>query len=131
MVSVRPPPSVPETERKLIGEATGLLTVTVALLALLARLGSEVVLATVAVFAMTLPSGVAAFTATTKSMLAAAPAARLAMVQFTAPVPPTPGVPHVHPAGAEADWNVVLAGTVSGISTDDAVDGPLLATVIL
>jgi hypothetical protein len=61
---------------------------------------------------------------------ALAPAARLAMVQLTAPVPPTAGVEHDQPAAGVSDTNVVLGGTTSLSARLVAPDGPEFETPI-
>ena len=100
---------------------------------LLAGLGSLVVLETDAVLLIVVPSGTLELTFTTSVKVAVAPAARLAMLQLTAPVPPTIGVVHVN-VGPEFwvnERNVVLAGIVSLSPTLTASLGPGLETVIV
>ena len=74
--------------------------------------------------------GVPALTLTTRVKEALAPAARLAMVQLTVPVPPTAGVEHDQPAAEVSDTNVALAGTTSVSVRLVAPDGPAFETPI-
>jgi len=60
---------------------------------------------------------------TTTMMFADAPATTLGLVQVTEAV-----TVHVHPAGAESDTKVVLAGIASVKLTVDAAAGPLFVT---
>jgi hypothetical protein len=62
---------------------------------------------------MIVPLAVPALTCTTKVTVPLEPAGAEAALQFMAPVPPTPGVVHVVPGGAEMEKNVVLAGVFS------------------
>lgn len=71
--------------------------------------GSEVVAETEDAAVIELAVTVAG-TLTTTIMFADAPDARLGFVQVIVPVAPIAGVVHVHPAGAEIDWNVVFVG---------------------
>src|SRR5882757_10885686 len=96
---------------------------------LLAALGSLVAEVTDEFAVMVVPSGVAAFTLTVTLIFATEPAGRFGFVQVTAPVPPTAGVVHVHPAGARTDRKVVLAGVVSVKLNEVAGAGPLLVIV--
>jgi len=98
----------------------------------LAWFGSLVVLETDAVLLIIVPSTTLALTFTTSVKVAVAPAARLAMLQLTVPVPPTIGVLHVNvsPVFWVNERNVVLAGTVSLSATLAASFGPGLVTVI-
>jgi hypothetical protein len=105
-------------------------TVVVAVAVLFAMLGSVDVAVIVAVFVMTVVLGVPALTLTTRVNEALAPAARLAMVQVTVPVPPTAGVEHDQPAARVNDTNVVLGGTASLSATLVAPDGPEFETPI-
>ena len=72
---------------------------------------------TAAVFAITDPPAVAAFTFTTSVKAALALAGKVAIEQLTEPVPPTAGVVQLQPAGELRDTNVVLAGSVSERAT--------------
>ena len=65
----------------------------------------------------------------TTIMSAATPEATLGLVQVIVPVPPTAGVVHVHPAGAEIDWKVVLVGVACVNVAPAAAAGPLFVTV--
>ena len=56
---------------------------------------------------------------------------RVAIEQLIAPVPPTAGVVHDQPAGADSDTNVVPVGTVSESATVVALLGPALFTVMV
>jgi hypothetical protein len=67
----------------------------------------------VAVSVITVPAAVPAFTCTTKTTVPLDPAGAAGAVQLIAPVPPTAGVVHVVPGGAEMDTKVVLVGVVS------------------
>jgi hypothetical protein len=62
---------------------------------------------------MIVPLAVPALTCTTNVTVPLEPAGADAALQLTAPVPPTAGVMHVVPGGAEMDTNVVLAGMFS------------------
>src|SRR5688572_1049728 len=99
----------------------------------LARLGSVVAETTMTVLLIVAPAGVAASMLTTKSKVAPAPAARVALVALTVPVPPTGGVVSVAagPLVWENETKVVPAGTVSFTTTSWASDGPALVTVIV
>jgi len=105
-------------------------TVVVAVAVLFAVLGSLDVAAIVDEFVMTVVFGVPALTLTTRVNEALAPAARLAMVQLTVPVPPTAGVEHDQPAAKVSDTNVVLVGTTSLSVRLVAPDGPEFETLI-
>ena len=63
-------------------------------------------------------------TFSTTMMSAATPEATLGLVQLIVPVPPTAGVVHVHPAGGEIDWKVVLAGVACVNVAPAAAAGP-------
>src|SRR5439155_10088705 len=99
---------------------------------LLAGFGSLVVLETDAVLLIVVPSTTSELTFTTSVNVAVAPAARPAMLQLTVPLPPATGVLHVNvgPVVWVNETNVVLAGTVSVITTLAASLGPGLVTVI-
>src|SRR5687768_2369656 len=91
------------------------MTAVVSVSELLDPLLSVVELLTVAVLLIVTPVGVPAVTLTTKVNVAEAPAASVAIVAVTVPVPPAGGVVSVN-AGPDvciADTNVVLAGTTS------------------
>jgi hypothetical protein len=105
-------------------------TVVVAFCELLLVFGSAVSLVTEAVFEMIVPLAVAALTLTTM-VNTCGPAAEVsvALVNVIAPVPPGDGVVGVHPAGAEAETNVVFVGVESETETFTASFGPALATV--
>jgi hypothetical protein len=106
-------------------------TVVVVVALLLAGLGSEVMLVTVAVFVMMVPAGVAALTFAVNANVAVAPLAKVAKVAITVPVPPTGGVVNVA-AGPEVCTkltNVVPAGSTSGNDALLAASGPALLTV--
>ena len=102
-------------------------TTSAAVAVLLAELGSVVEDLTVAVSLMAAPAAVPAvtFTATVKL---AVPAAKLGLVQVTAPALPTAGVVHDHPPGIPMDWKVVLAGVLSLKVAAVAALGPALVT---
>ncbi len=79
------------------------------------------------------PPAVFELTCTTSVKVAVAPAARVALVQVTVPVPPIAGVVQVNvgPALWLSETKVVLVGIVSLQLTPWASDGPLFATVIV
>src|SRR5256714_15398842 len=84
-----------------------------------------------AVFEMVVLSATPALTRTTK-VNTEDPTAKLGLLQPIAPVPPTDGaVPHVHPAGAVIDLNVVFVGVESDNVAFVAVSGPEFVTVIV
>src|SRR5215212_2341463 len=87
-------------------------TVVVAVPVLLPELGSGVVVVAVAEFVMVEPFGTLAPTLTTMVKLGVAPAATVALVKVTVPVPPIAGAEVAQPAGAAAETNVVPAGRV-------------------
>jgi hypothetical protein len=130
MVSVRPPVSVLDAARNSMPRLLLLATVTLALLVLFAALGSRLLVLIVAVFASTLPGAAVALTFSTRVNVADAPAARLAAVQLTVPLPPTRGVVQVQPDGRASDWNVELNGTRAS-SVALTAPGPLLVTAIV
>src|SRR5215217_583138 len=114
------------TDRSACGEMS------VAAVALLfAVFGSAVADETVAVLKIVVVGAVSSLTFTTIVKVAEAPAAGDPIVAVTVPVPPAGGVVSVNvgPLSWVADTNVVLAGTSSSISTDEAGSGPLLVTV--
>src|SRR3954465_2978060 len=74
------------------------------------RFGSDVMAATLAVSEISVPTGVLLFTFTVRTKVAVAALASVAIEQVVAPVAPTAGVAHNHPAGVGSDTNVVLAG---------------------
>src|ERR1700682_6143059 len=82
---------------------------------LLVGLGSGVEEETLAVPAICVPEGVAAFTFKTMGKEALAPPAKVdaIVLQKSRPVPPAAGVAHVHPAGATRETKVVFRGIVS------------------
>ena len=115
-----------------VGDAT----IVVAVDVLFATFTSFVVGAMFAVFEITVPDAVAAFTFTTSGSCAVLPDGTampeqtppVPGQQLIAPVPPTAGrVGHVTPAGSVSDTKVVLAGTVSVKVTLLAEFGPLFA----
>jgi hypothetical protein len=77
-------------------------TISAAVAVLFDRSGSEVDELTVAVLLIAVPATVPATTFKTTVKLAD-PAAKLALLQLIAPVPPTVGVLHAHPAGKTID----------------------------
>src|ERR1022692_1981643 len=95
---------------------------------LLVEMGSLVDELAVAVSAITVPFAVAAFTFTIIEKLAAVLPARLNVLQTTLPVPSTPEVRQVQPAGADMETSVVFAGTASTRATLSAALGPLFVT---
>jgi hypothetical protein len=115
-----------------VGDATMVVAVDV----LFATFTSLVVGAMFAVFEITVPDAVAAFTFTTSGSCAVVPDGIAAPEQtppvpgqqLIAPVPPTAGsVVQVAPAGRASETKVVLAGTVSVKVTLLAEFGPLFA----
>jgi hypothetical protein len=87
-------------------------TVAETLAVLFGRYGSRELLDTDGVAVMVVPAVVPGFTFNVSGMLTDAPEARVDPLQLMAPVPPTAGVMHVHPAGGVIDWNVVFGGVV-------------------
>jgi hypothetical protein len=108
---------------------TGVVTLAV----LLPELLSGVLLETLAVFVILEPVAVPELTFTTKLKVAVAPAARVALVQVTVPVPPAAGVVQVKvgPAVWVSDTKVVFVGMGSLSWTLCASDGPALLTVMV
>lgn len=78
---------------------------------------------------ITVPLAVPAFTCTTRTTVPLDPAGAVAAVQLIAPVPPTAGVVHVVPGGAEMDTKVVFAGVVSVSVGFVALAAPTLVAV--
>src|SRR5262245_58031988 len=105
------------------------LAVVVAVARLLAVLASAVPPATWAVLVRVVPAATPPLTRTTRVKIAVSPAATVARVLLTVPVPPTGGVALDQPAGDVKDTNVVLAGTVSVRLTFWASLGPVLVTL--
>src|SRR5439155_1115602 len=104
-------------------------TVVVAVDVLLPGVGSVVLLETFAVLDKVEPLASLALTLTTRVKVALAPAARVAAVVVTVPVPPTVGVVDVKPTGAVKDTKVVPVGTASVSATLCASLGPVLVRV--
>src|ERR1700733_10025275 len=77
---------------------------------LLAEFGSVTDELAMAVSVITVPLAAAAFTFVINVKVAAGVPARVKSVHTTLPVLPTPGVVQLHPAGAERETSVVLAG---------------------
>src|SRR5262245_41256123 len=102
----------------------------VAVAMLLAPLGSVVVAVTLDVLVMVEPLAALGLTLTTRVKTAVAPAASVGPTAVMPPVPPTPGVVAVKPAGLVNDTNVVLVGTVSVRITPWESEGPLLVTLM-
>ena len=100
---------------------------------LLPVFGSLVLLDTVAVFVMIVPSFVPALTSTTIVKVAEAPEARLELVQVMVPVrvPFVGGLVQLQPAAPEFETNFVSLGTASLRLTLAALDGPLLVIITL
>src|SRR5215470_17091397 len=84
-------------------------TIVLTVAVLLAEFGSLADELTDAVSVMTVPFAVPLFTFTTSVNVPAVDPSMLEMLQTTFPVPPTPGLRHVHPAGGTTDTNVVFA----------------------
>ena len=95
---------------------------------LFVELGSLAEELTEAVSVMTVPFAVPLFTLTTSVNVPAVDPSMFEMLHTTFPVPPTPGVTHVHPAGDAIETNVVFAGTVATSVALSAALGPLLVT---
>src|SRR5271165_6329793 len=95
---------------------------------LLAEFGSVTDELTVAVSVITVPLAVAAFTLVINVKVATVFAGMFKSVHTTLPVFPTPGVVQLHPAGAERETSVVLAGMASDRVALSAALGPLLVT---
>jgi hypothetical protein len=107
-------------------------TVVVAVAELLPVFGSVVLLDTVAMFVMVVPSRVPGNTLTRIVKVASAPEGRLGVVQFIAPpimrsAATGRGV-QLQPAAPEFARIVVFLDTTSLNFTSDAFDGPLLVT---
>lgn len=107
-------------------------TVVVAVAELLPVLGSVVLLDTVAVFVMIVPSRVPGNTLTRIVKVATAPGARVGVAQLIVPPSKTTngkgkGV-QLHPAAPEFARIIVFLDTTSLNVTSNAVDGPLLLT---
>src|SRR5574338_362475 len=99
-------------------EGGGFSTVTVAVAELLLRSGSGGLDApTVAVFAISVPSGVAQATFTTTLNVAVSPGPIVALVHVIVPPLPGDGVWHDQPVGAETEAKAVPAGIGSLIVT--------------
>ena len=95
---------------------------------LFAEFGSIAEELTDTISAMTVPFAVPAFTFTTSVNVAELTAAILAFVQTTLPVAPAVVFRQLHPAGAEKETSVVLAGIVATTVALSAALGPLLVT---
>lgn len=108
-------------------------TVAVAVAALFAGRGSEVVVDTVAVFVIVVPFAADGGIMTTSENVAELPLASVAALQVTVPVPPAAGVVQVNagPAVWVIDTNVVLVGMASVSDGAWASEGPLSATVMV
>src|SRR6185369_1100722 len=105
--------------------------VTAAVALLLALLESPAALLTVALLLMTVPSGTAELTSVTTVTVAFAPDAREPSVQVSG-CNGLPGMPAVQlPTLGVTVRTLTCAGIVSFMTTDAAVDGPALATVIV
>src|SRR5258706_2202267 len=90
------------------------LTTTLTVVELLTALGSLVPDVTEDVAGIVVLSGVAAFTLTVTLILATEPAARVGLIQVTAPDRPAALVTYVHPASATTDWYHRYARVFSG-----------------
>src|SRR5829696_40711 len=96
---------------------------------LLPRLGSGVVLDTVAEFEMAELSGASWSTRATSVKTAVAPGAIVLAEQSIEPPLPTAGVVQIQPAGAVSERNVVNCGRMSTRRTFAASPGPAFVTV--
>ena len=103
-------------------------TVVVAVLELLAGVGSVEAELMVAVSLKTVPCATE-FPTWTTNVKIEGPGARLVWVELTVPVPPTAGVVLDQPPGEVSETKVVPAGSVSFSATEAAELGPLLVTV--
>src|SRR5262249_44070070 len=109
------------------------LTVVVAVLELLAGVGSVVADVAVAMFTIALPLAVLLGTATTIWKAAVLPAGKVGLLNTQVPVPPTGGAAPLQPVPVitAAETNVVPAGTLSDTWTALASLGPLLMKLIV
>ena len=107
------------------------MTLVVAVAELLPVFGSLMLLDTVAVFAMIVPSLAAGLTATTIVKVADSPEARLDFVHVIVPValPFVEGLTQLQPVAPEFETKGVSLGNGSLRLTLEATDGPLLVTV--
>ena len=103
-------------------------TVTFAVALLFAGLGSVIEEEPISVSVMIVPVAVPAFTFVTRVNDPLEPAAKVAMLHVTVPVPPTAGVIQPHAPGLASDTNVVLVGIASVNLTVVAADGPLFVS---
>src|SRR5208282_1539413 len=106
--------------------AVATLTTVCTVAVLLESVGSLVPEVTEATSVTIVPFVVPAPTFTTRVYEALPPFVKSGFVQVIAPVPPTAGVTHVHPATVESDTNVVFAGTCSVKLAFTESCGPLL-----
>ena len=100
---------------------------------LLPGVGSAVAEAMVAVLLIVVPFAVFASTVSTTVNVAQAPAARVAMVQLTLPVPPTGGVVQTNagPVFCASETKIVFGGRGSARTTFCASLAPLFVTVFV
>ncbi len=103
-------------------------TMFVVVAVLFARIGSITDELTVAVPVIMVPFAVPLGIFTTNVKLAVLKPAILAFVHTALPVPPTPGVRQLHPAGGVSETNVELFGTGSTRVALSAALGPLFVT---
>src|SRR5579871_715164 len=100
-----------------------------ALAVLLLVLGSLTEELATAVSVITVPLATPVLTLTAMENVAAVLAAMFRSVQTILPVPPSTGVLHVHPDGAEIEAKTVLAGMLSLMVALSAALGPLFVTI--
>jgi hypothetical protein len=104
-------------------------TIVVVVAVLFAELGSLAEDATDAVPVITVPFAVPLFTLTTRVNVPEVKPGMLAFVQTTLPVPPSPGLRQLQPAGAAIDTSVVFVGIAATRVALSAALGPLLVTI--
>lgn len=104
-------------------------TIAVTLAVLFAELGSVAADETDAVSVRAVPFATPVLTLTTRVNVAEVDPAIFTLVQTTLPVPPSPGVRQLHPAGDAIETNVVFAGTVETRVALSAALGPPLVTI--
>src|SRR3982074_1930332 len=95
---------------------------------LLEEMGSMAEELTEAISEITVPLAVPAFTFTTRVKVPAVEPGILELLQTVLPVPPTPGVMQLQPAGDAIETKVVFAGIVATSVALSAALGPLLVT---
>jgi hypothetical protein len=104
-------------------------TVVVTVAVLFEEFGSVADEATDTLFVITVPFATPVLTFTTIVNVPEVDPVMLVSEQLTVPVPPTPGVRQVHPAGAPNETNVVFAGTAVTSDALSAALGPMFVTI--